>query len=254
MWFQPASKMFWERTRTLLALSATCITMRQMVLTEAWKVYVVCSPRRQCWFEPRLHWSEVLLRRYRVLLASPHLAANVRYSSLLYIWNVPTPILTVRRTLAVDFVIGLDRLRAPFVECLAALPNLHTLEIGSMPSGIAPERFIITLGRRKLPVRTLTLPPGAHPLLRYCPNVEDLTCSDTAPDTAFVESLEAGGLDHITKLSVSCPGGDDNSSNEDVCSSRVYLVSRRPSTRSAHEFSQGWPGLVRGYVNYLSCV
>ena len=213
--------------------------MRKMVLTEAWKVYVVCSPRTRSTHEPR----EVLLCRYRLLLASPHLAANMRYSSLLYIWNVPTPILTIKRTLAVDFAIGLDRLRAPFVECLAALPNLHTLEIGSMPRGIAPERFIITLGRRKLPVRTLILPPTAHPLLRYCPNVEDLTCSDTAPDTAFVESLKAGGSNHITKLSVSCPGGDDNSSNEDVCSSRVYFADhQRDELTSSHRDGQGLSG------------
>jgi len=80
MWFQPASKAFWERTRALLALGATCKTMRQVVIVEAWKVYVVCSPRaglRVDW-----SWPEALLSRYEILLKNPHLAANVRYGSL----------------------------------------------------------------------------------------------------------------------------------------------------------------------------
>jgi len=84
VWFHPASNAFWERTRVLLALSATCRAMRQTFLVEAWKVYVACSPRlwsplRPVKFEPL---SGVLLSRYRVLLGNPRLAANVRYSSL----------------------------------------------------------------------------------------------------------------------------------------------------------------------------
>jgi len=125
----------------------------------------------------------------------------------------------------VNFVYDYNVLKALFVECLAALPNLHTLEIGWVKNSLVGELFVTTLGNRELPVRTLVLPPTAHPLLQYCPNVEDLTCSDTAPDRSFVESLVAGGLAHITKLSVTCPGGSDNWPNEDICSSRVYFVS-----------------------------
>ena len=78
VWSQPASKTFWVRTRTLLALGATCRMMQQMVLVEAWKVYVVNIPRA----DPevivsKLH--EALLSRYRHLLRDPHLAAIVRY-------------------------------------------------------------------------------------------------------------------------------------------------------------------------------
>jgi len=84
VWFHPASNAFWERTRALLALSATCRAMRQMFLMEAWNVYVACSPRkrsprRPVRYKPR---SDVLLSRYRILLGNPRLAANVRYSSL----------------------------------------------------------------------------------------------------------------------------------------------------------------------------
>ena len=165
--------------------------------------------------------------RHWLLLASPHLVANVRYSSLLYIRNIPTPILTVQRTLAVDFVTGVDTQRILFVRCLVALPNLHTLEIGRMPGGLIHKHFMAALVKRKLPVRTLALPIEEHFLLRYCPNVEDLTCNDTVPDTAFVESLEAGGLDHITKLSIPSPGESGYPLPSVVnCSSRVHFVSR----------------------------
>jgi len=80
VWFHPTSDTFWERTRALLALSATCQVMRQMFLMEAWEVYVVCipegglDPRWAAMFESRSEF------RYRVLLGKPRLAANVRYS------------------------------------------------------------------------------------------------------------------------------------------------------------------------------
>ena len=63
-----------------------------------------------------------------------------------------------------------------FVKCLQSLPNLHTLELGwvgdwlTTPLGNA-------LKRAKLPqIKTLVLPPAAHPLLRQCHNVEDVVC------------------------------------------------------------------------------
>ena len=66
--------MFLERARTLLALSATCRAMRQMVLMEAWKDYLMrrITPRnnRQMWTK----W----LSECGVLLRNPHLAAHVR--------------------------------------------------------------------------------------------------------------------------------------------------------------------------------
>jgi len=78
-WSRPASRMFWERAKTLLALSTTCRTMRHMVLMEAWKVYVMCSPKAPVRFRLRV---VVVLSQYRVLLGNSHLAACVRYSSL----------------------------------------------------------------------------------------------------------------------------------------------------------------------------
>lgn len=77
-WSRPASKMFWERARTLLALSTTCKTMRQVVLMEAWRVYVVCSPKAPARLNLRV---AMVLSQYEILLRNPCLAACVRYSS-----------------------------------------------------------------------------------------------------------------------------------------------------------------------------
>jgi len=127
----------------------------------------------------------------------------------------------------VDFVYNSDRLERMFVKCLAALPNLHTLEVGCMLKVQDLGFSAAILGGRKLQlqqVRKLILPPTARFLLRSCPNVEDLTCCDMAPTEAFLESIVAGGLNRITKLSISCPKG-----SESLCSggSTSFLTHHR---------------------------
>ena len=62
-----------------------------------------------------------------------------------------------------------------FVECLKSLPNLHTLEIGLIRDLPRTTLLREALTRVKFPqIKTLILPPAAHPLLEHCPNVEDL--------------------------------------------------------------------------------
>ena len=134
----------------------------------------------------------------------------------------------------VDFTSTFDRLEGVFVECLTALPNLHTLEIGSAPGGQVHHPLTAALSKRRgklqlEQVRTLVLPPEAHLLLQYCPNVEDLTYNDTTPDEAFVQSLEAGGLNRITKLSVLYASGSEDWRREGVRLSRVYFILCSPS-------------------------
>jgi len=74
------------------------------------------------------------LSRCEILLENSHLASYVRCGPL-YIWNVPT-LLTVQRTLVVDFEGGTSRVAELFVECLTALPNrsvLHNRPWGTEP-------------------------------------------------------------------------------------------------------------------------
>ena len=88
-----------------------------------------------------------------------------------------------------------------FVEFLGSLPNLHTLEIAR-----AHNRITTPLGnalkRVKLPqIKTLILPPTAHPLLRHCHNVEDVVYvvgDETMPSDEFLASL-ASNLDSKVK-------------------------------------------------------
>ena len=61
-----------------------------------------------------------------------------------------------------------------FIKCLGSLQNLHTLEIGhEVGYNVSPPRP--KFKGVKLPqIKTLILPPAAHPLLERCPNVEDV--------------------------------------------------------------------------------
>lgn len=135
----------------------------------------------------------------------------------------------------VDFEGGTSRVAELFAECLTALPNLHTLEISSMWEDEIAQSFATALGERKpklqlQQVQTLILPPSAHPLLRYCPNVEDLTCCTMKPDIGFVGSLAAGGPDRITKFSVLCMVGKDTRLMKDIWSGMACFVSGSLST------------------------
>jgi len=76
-WTRPIPEIFWERVRTLLALSATCRAMRQVVLMMAWENLIMCRMNQKL-----AQWiMGGLLARCRILLGYPHLAPHVRYDS-----------------------------------------------------------------------------------------------------------------------------------------------------------------------------
>jgi len=76
-WPRPGPEMFLERARTLLALSATCRLMRQLVLAEGWNNYFM---RRMSLKDEYQIWVKLLFE-CGVLFGKPHLAAYVRYGS-----------------------------------------------------------------------------------------------------------------------------------------------------------------------------
>ena len=91
-----------------------------------------------------------------------------------------------------------------FVKFLESLPNLHTLEI-------CGDQFMTTslkksLKRVKLPqIKTLILPPNAHPILRHCRNVEDVVYmvrDRTWPSNEFLESLVSNQNSKIKRLAI----------------------------------------------------
>lgn len=93
----------------------------------------------------------------------------------------------------------------PFVRCLESLPNLHTLEIGQGDNSIATP-LENAVKRIQLPqIKTLILPPTAHPLLRPCHNVEDVVWvirDNTISSDEFLESLASNRDSKVKRLAI----------------------------------------------------
>ena len=63
-----------------------------------------------------------------------------------------------------------------FVKCLQSLPNLHTLEIGWADEWFTTPLRDALKGVKLPQIKTLILPPAAHPLFRHCLDVDDVVC------------------------------------------------------------------------------
>ena len=110
------------------------------------------------------------------------------------------------RTMTIDLACdGTDGIFETFVGCLAALPNLHTLEVISMGNHYSEPLRKALEGIRLPQIMTLILPSMAHHLLRHCPNVDDLTCTPFRPNEEFVKSLIMGGQ-KLKRFAVLFPG------------------------------------------------
>jgi hypothetical protein len=94
-----------------------------------------------------------------------------------------------------------------FVECLASLPNLHTLEI-PWANVRSTGPLEIALKRIELPqIKTLIIPPNVHPLLRHCRGVKDLVCvirslATTTPSDIILSSLASNRDSKVEKLAI----------------------------------------------------
>ena len=94
----------------------------------------------------------------------------------------------------------------PLVRCLSFLPNLHTLEIGSSDDGPDTALLKRALGRIILPqMKTLIIPESAHPLLRHCPNIEDVVwviADKPITSDEFLQSLTSNGDSKVERLAI----------------------------------------------------
>ena len=116
--------------------------------------------------------------------------------------------------MAVDFLE--DQGICPLVRCLSLLQNLHTLEIGSSYYGFDTTLLEKALGRMILPqMKTLIMPESAHPLLKHCPNVEDVVWVIEArfrvTSDEFLESLTSNSNSKVERLTVPLILPDDSS-------------------------------------------
>ena len=91
-----------------------------------------------------------------------------------------------------------------FIKCLESLPNLHTLEIWG--DGATTTILEKVFKRVKLPqIKTLILPPAAHPILRHCHDIEDVVYvvrDGTWPSDGFLESLASNRNSKIKRLAI----------------------------------------------------
>ena len=87
-----------------------------------------------------------------------------------------------------------------FVECLESLPNLDVLEIGWTDEFIATPLKDALRGAKLPQIKTLILPPAAHPLLRHCRNVEDVVCLVGCKITSFDRFLGSLAFNRDSKV------------------------------------------------------
>jgi len=92
-----------------------------------------------------------------------------------------------------------------FVKCLESLPNLHTLEIARADADVTTP-LENALQRVQLPqIQTLILPSTAHPLLRHCPNVEDVVYvvgEEVISSDEFLVSLASNLGSKVKRLAI----------------------------------------------------
>jgi len=100
-----------------------------------------------------------------------------------------------------------------FVKCLESLPNLHTLEVGLVGGVTIPLKK--ALKGVKLPqIKTMVLPPAAHPLLQHCCNVEDVFCVvgyENVSSEEFLGSLASNRDSKVKQLTIPLVSWDNPS-------------------------------------------
>ena len=102
----------------------------------------------------------------------------------------------------------------PFVRCLQSLPNLHTLRIGRMYDVYTTPLNNALEGVNLPQIKTLNLPPAAHPLLQHCRHVEGLVCAvrdqDASPD-GLLGSLTSDQDSQVKRLAIPLVAWDNPS-------------------------------------------
>ena len=94
----------------------------------------------------------------------------------------------------------------PFVKCLGSLPNLHTLLIACVDDSVTTLLEEALKGVQLPQIKTLILPIVAHPLLKHCPNAEEVFCVSyryaTLPSDGFLRSLESNQNSKVKRLAI----------------------------------------------------
>ena len=161
--------------RVLAAITSTCWEMRLKLLPLLWgrvQTYVEVGTLG----DQEARMPQLLLMRCGLLSKNPSLAVHVRWVRIHLDW---VNAFYFHRTLSVSLAFHESYMESSlfsFVECLCALPNLHTFEIAHCLSGKHPAGIIRAFTAMNLPsIRTLTVRSRAGSVIRACPNVKEVT-------------------------------------------------------------------------------
>ncbi|KAG6861052.1 hypothetical protein C0995_004553 [Termitomyces sp. Mi166 len=177
-----------EREHTLRALSQTCRTLRVVFLPELWKRFEVCATPRRVEIPSGTNFNDVQARVedapssrqrdyfylsgawYKYIAEALERRSNgIRQSSDLAKY-VQTVSVALTRCQAVTVL-------SAFVECLEALPNLHTLQILRAHTQMTTHLKNAFKDLKIPQVHTIVLPNHAHNVLRACPEVRVVMCN-----------------------------------------------------------------------------
>jgi hypothetical protein len=197
-----------ERFASLRALSQTCRELREVCLPLAWERLEACTTadNRQSMFFKEV--GNNLERKCNGLMQSTHLLPHVRCVIATEIQSVGV-ILTFWLPILIRIVtVSLTRYQTStilpaFANCLAVLPNLHTIQVVHAHSQMTTAIKTAFEGHTFPSVRTIIVPSCAHEILRRCPGVEDLTCNedDGSKLIGALASAKCGNLKTLRGIS-----------------------------------------------------
>ncbi|KAI9570820.1 hypothetical protein HD554DRAFT_2312642 [Boletus coccyginus] len=169
------------RTPTLRALSQTSRLLRSRCLGMAWRNVELCGvnvSKSRALFHSVI--GEATMACVRVLKTCPHLLP------------------LIRTVFVVLTFYNFWEIIPAFAACLATLPNLTVIQVIHAHSRLTTVIKDAFEGKRFPSVRRITLPGYAHEIIKSCPNLEEVMCTDGDGST-IIGSLVKG---HCTQVRV----------------------------------------------------
>ncbi|KAG6375870.1 hypothetical protein JVT61DRAFT_2734 [Boletus reticuloceps] len=167
------------RSSTLRALSQTSRLLRSRCLAMAWQQIELCGAEQNVSFYRAI--GEATRTGTRVLKACPHLLPLVQTVSIV-----------LTRYQSAEII-------PAFAACLATLPNLTTIQVIHAHSQMTTAIKNGFQGKQFPSVRRISLPSSAHEIVKSCPNLEEVTCTEGDGST-IIGSLVKGKCQELRVL------------------------------------------------------
>ncbi|KIJ63395.1 hypothetical protein HYDPIDRAFT_113388, partial [Hydnomerulius pinastri MD-312] len=167
------------RTATMRALSQVSRLLRSLCLAMAWRRAEICGADHHLTFFKVV--GEAMKAGCGVLKGCPYLRPLVQ-----------TVTVVLTRYQAAEIM-------PAFVQCLASLPNVTTIEIVHAHSRMTTALKNTFEGKQFPSVRKMILPSCAHEILRCCPNVEEVICNEDS-GSRLVGAIMKGNCNQVQIL------------------------------------------------------